>query len=155
LSQTAASRTEPTLESYSAILAYDAPFLRKKMLRSKAFNTSDEFDVAFREFKRFAYLCSQTSAPVGMFSETVDLVWHQFILFTKEYEAFCSSLLGFFLHHAPDLSETGAPLERFSDFQTLYESHFGELDALWLTTAECQNCHRHCQNCHRNCSRQE
>ena len=34
-------------------------------------------------------------------SESVDVVWHQHILFTQEYAQFCQRHLGAFLHHVP------------------------------------------------------
>lgn len=37
--------------------------------------------------------------PVAMPSQVVDVAWHQFILFTKNYEVFCKKGIGRFLHH--------------------------------------------------------
>jgi hypothetical protein len=34
-------------------------------------------------------------------SQVVDVAWHEFILFTREYSQFCSKALGHFLHHTP------------------------------------------------------
>jgi hypothetical protein len=41
------------------------------------------------------------SRPVAMPSQVVDVAWHQFILFTKNYEVFCKRGIGRFLHHTP------------------------------------------------------
>jgi len=38
---------------------------------------------------------------VSMPSQAVDVAWHEFILFTKQYERFCNRALGRFLHHTP------------------------------------------------------
>lgn len=38
---------------------------------------------------------------VSMPSQVVDDAWHEFILFTRNYETFCSKALGRFLHHIP------------------------------------------------------
>ena len=38
---------------------------------------------------------------VSMPSQVVDVAWHEFILFTKQYENFCQKALGQFLHHTP------------------------------------------------------
>lgn len=38
---------------------------------------------------------------VSMHSQAVDVVCHEFILFTKKYERFCATALGRFLHHTP------------------------------------------------------
>lgn len=38
---------------------------------------------------------------VSMPSQVVDDAWHEFILFTRNYESFCQKSLGRFLHHVP------------------------------------------------------
>lgn len=38
---------------------------------------------------------------VSMPSQVVDDLWHEFILYTKNYEAFCGKAFGRFLHHTP------------------------------------------------------
>jgi hypothetical protein len=39
--------------------------------------------------------------PVAMPSQAVDDLWHEFILYTKAYDAFCQKAFGRFLHHTP------------------------------------------------------
>lgn len=39
--------------------------------------------------------------PVSMPSQVVDDLWHEFILHTRHYEAFCRQAFGRFLHHTP------------------------------------------------------
>lgn len=38
---------------------------------------------------------------VSMPSQAVDTAWHEFILFTRQYEQFCRKSFGRFLHHTP------------------------------------------------------
>ena len=38
---------------------------------------------------------------VSMPSQVVDELWHEFILYTKNYEQFCQQAFGDFLHHTP------------------------------------------------------
>ena len=38
---------------------------------------------------------------VAMPSQAADDLWHEFILFTREYQAFCTAAFGRFLHHTP------------------------------------------------------
>jgi hypothetical protein len=38
---------------------------------------------------------------VAMPSQAVDDLWHEFILYTRAYEAFCGKAFGGFLHHTP------------------------------------------------------
>jgi hypothetical protein len=41
---------------------------------------------------------------VSMPSQVVDTLWHEFILFTKDYQAFCDQAFGQFMHHSPAVS---------------------------------------------------
>ncbi len=47
-----------------------------------------------------AYLMSG-KRYVSMPSQVADELWHEFILYTREYDAFCRSAFGGFLHHTP------------------------------------------------------
>jgi len=50
----------------------------------------------------YFYICNQANGKmVAMPSEIVDVLWHEFILFTRAYETFCNQALGRFLHHTP------------------------------------------------------
>src|SRR5829696_6259342 len=39
---------------------------------------------------------------IGMPSKAVDVAWHEMILRTREYHAFCERAFGGYLHHSPD-----------------------------------------------------
>ena len=54
---------------------------------------------ALRQFF-LAYLKSGCQR-VAMPSQVVDDLWHEFILFTRDYEEFCQAAFGEFLHHTP------------------------------------------------------
>jgi hypothetical protein len=43
---------------------------------------------------------------IGMPSKVVDIAWHEFILRTREYHAFCERAFGRYLHHTPDSAMT-------------------------------------------------
>lgn len=47
-----------------------------------------------------AYLLGKRQ-HVSMPSQVADDLWHEFILFTRNYEAFCQRAFGTFLHHTP------------------------------------------------------
>ncbi|MBC7542688.1 MAG: hypothetical protein H7338_08155 [Candidatus Sericytochromatia bacterium] len=36
----------------------------------------------------------------------IDNMWHAFILYTKDYMAFCETYFGEYMHHEPDVAET-------------------------------------------------
>lgn len=53
------------------------------------------------EVIRFLSLVSMYQIKLSP-SHTVDLAWHEFILFTRAYDKFCHEKLGRFIHHTPD-----------------------------------------------------
>jgi len=64
---------------------------------------------------------------VSMPSQITDELWHEFILFTKNYDAFCQKAFGKFLHHTPavvlgDVRQSNAGLRRCWWFSCLEES---------------------------------
>lgn len=82
-----------------------------------------------RELKRFLSLCSlNPDAHYGM-KGPIDNVWHTFLLFTREYAAFCESVAGRFIHHVPETGDTAksSGLDRYILFLEDYERIFGEL----------------------------
>lgn len=64
--------------------------------------TSDEIELVSRGLRQFfrAYLHSSGRA-IAMPSRVVDDLWHEFILFTRDYQLFCQRAFGRFLHHVP------------------------------------------------------
>jgi hypothetical protein len=49
----------------------------------------------------FLSLCAEFPGHSYAPSTTVDIGWHTFILYTREYADFCQRLGGRFIHHAP------------------------------------------------------
>lgn len=49
----------------------------------------------------FLAACATATRPLAP-SELVDIGWHTFILYTREYAAFCTRIAGRFIHHEPD-----------------------------------------------------
>ncbi|NJM79347.1 MAG: hypothetical protein HC854_06530 [Flavobacterium sp.] len=54
---------------------------------------------AIEEYKKFMYLAAMSNQMVSP-SEIVDIVWHQHLIFTESYKAFCS-VLGKKIEHIP------------------------------------------------------
>jgi hypothetical protein len=48
---------------------------------------------------------------VSMPSQAADDLWHEFILYTRNYKAFCGSAFGTFLHHTPAVALGGSGLD--------------------------------------------
>lgn len=55
-----------------------------------------------RETLAFLQACAQHPDVHLSPSGPVDIGWHTFLLYTREYAAFCDSVAGRFLHHVPD-----------------------------------------------------
>lgn len=54
----------------------------------------------------FLLLCAiKTSNQPYSPSEMVDIGWHTFILYTREYAQFCDQIAGHFIHHSPSDEE--------------------------------------------------
>jgi hypothetical protein len=64
--------------------------------------TRKETALVSRGLRQFfvAYLMSGKKY-VSMPSQVVDELWHEFILYTREYQGFCRRAFGGFMHHAP------------------------------------------------------
>jgi hypothetical protein len=60
---------------------------------------------ALRQFF-LAYLAGRLR-PVAMPSQVVDDLWHEFILYTRNYQAFCNQAFGDFMHHTPAVAMGG------------------------------------------------
>jgi hypothetical protein len=73
--------------------------------------TAEQIELAFEQLRLFFEVClmyssPSSSIPVAMPSKIVDSCWHAFICETREYQDFCKSMFGDFLHHdsKPDTS---------------------------------------------------
>lgn len=71
-----------------------------RFARDYKVNENDALRV-FKETKQFLYDCSKSAKPLTPPSKEVDQMWHTFILFTKDYAAFCLKHFGKFIHHTP------------------------------------------------------
>ena len=88
---------------------------------------------AIVEYKKFMFLAATSSSMVSP-SEVVDIVWHQHLLFSQSYDAFCS-LLGKRIEHIPS-THNSAEKVRFAKAKEhtkkVYEENFGKQpEAFW------------------------
>lgn len=61
-----------------------------------------ELDLVLKGLREYFHLCNQAgNKMVSMPSQVVDIAWHEFILFTRQYQHFCKKAFGRFLHHTP------------------------------------------------------
>jgi hypothetical protein len=78
------------------------PGVRQRVLKRYPHLTDEQLDLVFRALRDYFHLCRKARRRLlAMPSQVVDVAWHEFILFTRNYQAFCSRSLGRFLHHTP------------------------------------------------------
>ena len=76
--------------------------IRHKFSQKHPQLTEQQLDKVFQELRDYFRIChGAKSRRVSMPSQVVDDAWHEFILFTRIYQKFCSKALGRFLHHLP------------------------------------------------------
>jgi hypothetical protein len=78
------------------------PQLLEKLERHQAGFVRKESALVGNGLRQFflAYLMSGRR-HVSMPSQVVDDLWHEFILYTRDYQDFCAKAFGRFLHHTP------------------------------------------------------
>ena len=78
--------------------------------------TQDDTTLVSRALKQFfkAHLASGRKF-VAMPSQIVDELWHEFILYTREYQQFCDQAFGRFMHHTPAAAMSPTTARRIDD----------------------------------------
>ncbi|MFF2092543.1 hypothetical protein [Paenibacillus sp. NPDC058174] len=74
--------------------------IKDRVLKNSPNMGDDEWNWTWFELKRYFLMCAIMKG-VPMYSGKVDAVWHEMLMFTREYEGFCSKLCGVMIHHAP------------------------------------------------------
>lgn len=100
----------------------------------------------------FLGTCTRTAAPLSP-SRLVDIGWHTFLLYTREYATFCDRIADGFIHHEPeDGTEWPAvpvskPAEARRTTIAAMRAAGYHVDApLWDTKADCTQCHQGCHD---------
>src|SRR5262245_45172810 len=92
--------------SLAEVLAYRHPGVIRRYAKEHGASLEQAEEV-FVEMLKWLYLCAHSSVPCTMTPdiEKLDWMWHSFVLFTRDYAAFCDRYFGFFLHHVPTENE--------------------------------------------------
>jgi hypothetical protein len=118
---------EPSLEF---VMNYEFKPLLDRMVDKHGWS-EDHARECFEDTKRYLFLCAKTGKPLVP-SKKIDEMWHNFILFTMDYEEFCRTRLGRFMHHRPrrrdDEPSRGNPIGLTL---RLAVDTFGTLSANW------------------------
>lgn len=76
----------------------------------------NEYHWRLQDLKRF-FTMTALLKEAPMFSQKVDDLWHQMLMFTREYDEFSNKYLGTFLHHRPNVKGASEPdLRGFFDW---------------------------------------
>lgn len=78
------------------------PGLMSKLMQRRPGLSPKNAQLVSRGLRQF-FLAHHASGRrfVSMPSQVVDDLWHEFILYTKHYDAFCRQAFGQFMHHTP------------------------------------------------------
>jgi hypothetical protein len=96
----------------------------------------------------FLLLCAKDSSAAFSPSEAVDVGWHTFLMYTREYQEFCRRVAGGFIHHSPnDVDDAAEHDTCAADTVAAMRSYGIEVDEeLWLTDGgECGG--KKCYSC--------
>ena len=98
------TRRRAYIENYSF-----SPLLRAKL--RKELDDDRQVGLALDGLRAWYLACLDAKGEqLGMPSRVVDIAWHEMILFTREYHAFCDRAFGRYLHHSPD-AVAGEPMD--------------------------------------------
>lgn len=78
-------------------------YMNENVVKKIATENNIKYEVAIEKFKtllKFLEFCTKTKYPC-LPSKEIDEMWHDFILFTKDYSEFCITYFGKFIHHYP------------------------------------------------------
>lgn len=77
--------------------------IKAKVLKVYPHLSDDDLNGVMRGLREYFHVINLAgkNRVVAMPSQVIDVAWHEFILFTKEYAYFCKQALGRFIHHTP------------------------------------------------------
>lgn len=141
----------PSLQECEPRILYDykAEFLKRAAIEKGIVENADAFRTLFNELKRYLYLTSVSHSPLPMLHPSIDNLWHEFILFTREYHSFCRACFGRYIHHSPASECEQMADAEIARFSSLYGDYFGQLSPVWAEAIEeikCRGC-RGCNGC--------
>jgi hypothetical protein len=88
-------------EAYIAAYPYQR-FLDQRLAARRPELSAEQRSEVFAALDDYFQICRKAGRRmVSMPSQAVDDAWHEFILFTRQYDKFCRHAFGRFLHHTP------------------------------------------------------
>jgi hypothetical protein len=106
--------------------ALDSTYLEHVKNRVIANNlwSEKEFELYLYGLKQY-FLLNAVLKTVPMFSKEVYIIWHEMLMFTREYEDFCNRYIGEMIHHVPSIGKDRMEDEvKRAEFDWLYSQFF-------------------------------
>lgn len=114
----------PAAERIERLLTADfAERVKDRVLRNEPRLREGEWQWRWFELKRYFLMCA-IARGVPMYGSRVDDVWHEMLMFTREYEQFCNGFCGHLIHHAPHTGDTRPDPGERAWFDWLYGELF-------------------------------
>jgi hypothetical protein len=116
-----------------AVEAYENDGVLYRFQSKLALNQRDA-EQLFLDTKRYLFICA-THSVRGPFSPTpaIDDGWHEFLMFTEDYQNFCLRFFRQFLHHRPFTpSFTGVPGGIYRTYVVARELFGDDLSTNWM-----------------------
>ena len=135
-----------TMASLTEVMAYENPDVINRY-REKMGLSAEEAQELFSDTKKFLYLCGTVPGcwrpPVQ-----VDEGWHQFILFTRDYQDFCRQWFGRVIHHEPRRVTRSSVGSSVSETIAMARELFGDnLSRNWTSGRNSAECSKSGCNC--------
>lgn len=119
------------------------------LLDKKTKHICEQYEVSYDELLlemlKYLHLVSIAKQPLSP-SHVVDLIWHEFILFTRYYNDFCFHNYSRFIHHTPSANEDPSNFYKTLKFYILTfnkppEKIWGNMATAEWNSANCGTCH--------------
>jgi hypothetical protein len=131
--------------SKERVLDYEFPDLVDRIQKEMGLSV-DNAHALFKDMLAFLYICGTHQSKRDPFYPplNIDEAWHVFLLFTREYDAFCRYHFGAFIHHSP-VTPTNRARHKDTPKNLVFpiaREIFGELSDNWkIEAADCpQSC---------------
>lgn len=108
----------------------------------------------FEDMLRFLWMCGTNKGKGLVPPIMIDKAWHEFLMFTEDYQKFCQQNFGHFIHHRPNRSDDPpSDGSEVSNSKAIYAEHLGaDLSKNWgVAVCRCvgsqTNCKSNCYSC--------
>lgn len=113
---------ELTLTKQAEALFVVAPYFKQKIIQHCDLGDCTP-EQGLLEVLRFLSLINESVVMTP--SDRVDQIWHQFILWTRLYSEYCTTLYQKYLHHTPD-DDKSKNSKQFEQTRVRYMQDFGQ-----------------------------